>query len=444
MQKRSIYNEFSAKLIIATALFTIIMAFMFYGFTKATIYEGITQKLINKAQIVQKVSINSLNSTEKLKLIFENDISVDLVTIQNLDKLSLKQYQNNTNNHFIELLYPFDIDKHTFIKLTKNIDREDEMLKKIFSNLFILGLGGLIMVILYALAVSKTLLYPIVNISNKLSNMNEFELTKIDENKLPLEFIPLAKSINNLTNKIQTYVKYQKELFIGAAHELKTPLAVMKLKSEVTLIKKRPIEKYEDALKVTIKEINGMNSMIASILDMGRQEGAQFERAIDLDLVKFLKEKVANYLLLTTEKDITIRHICTIDKFIIVIQATLLNQIIQNFVQNALKFTKNGSTITIASFQKEDKVSIEVVDEGDGIDESIDLFAPFKRVGTQAGAGLGLYLAKSAADTIGASITLKNRTDGTNGAIATVTLNAHPTCELPKRNMAKNRINKNS
>ena len=75
--------------------------------------------------------------------------------------------------------------------------------------------------------------------------MNENSLTQIETKTLPKEFISLANSINTLTNRIESYVKYQKELFIGAAHELKTPLAVMKLKSEITLRKKRDIEKYD-------------------------------------------------------------------------------------------------------------------------------------------------------------------------------------------------------
>lgn len=440
MNQRSIYKEFSAKLIIATSMFTAVMSFMFYGFTKATIYEGVTDKLINKAQVVYKVSINSLSSKDKLKLIFENDLSIDLVIVHNLDKISIRNYTDEKNSHYIELLYPFDLISNRFIKLTKNIDNEDAMLNKIFSNVFILGIGGLIMIILYALAVSKTLLLPIVNISNKLSNMNEFELSIIDEKRLPIEFLPLAKSINSLTKKIKTYVKYQKELFIGAAHELKTPLAVIKLKSEVTLIKHREITRYEDTLKLTIKEIDGMNTMISSILDMGRQEGAQFEKPIELDLVPFLQDKIINYSLLTKDKNITIKHICSLNSFITIIQATLLNQIIQNFVQNAIKFTKENSTITITTYKINNTVSIEVVDEGIGIDESIDLFAPFKRVGNQSGAGLGLYLAKSAADTIGAIITLKNRQDEKKGCVATLRLAAHPSCKLPHKKATLRKI----
>jgi two-component system OmpR family sensor kinase len=170
--------------------------------------------------------------------------------------------------------------------------------------------------------------------------------------------------------------------------------------------------------------------MINSILDMGRQEGAQFEKSVEMDISVFLKEKIINFSLLTLEKNITIKHICLIDKYIINIQVTLINQIIQNFMQNAIKFTKNNSLITVTSKIKYNLIYIEITDEGIGIDETIDLFAPFKRVGNAQGAGLGLYLAKSAADTIGAIISLKNRKDGVQGCVATLTLASSPTCIL--------------
>ncbi len=429
MTRSSIYKEFSKRLIIATSIFTVVISFMFYGFTKTTVYEEITENLIKKAQLIYKVSLNSLTSKDQLKLIIEKDLYVDLVRLPHPQDITFRQFYKN-NNHYIELLYPFDLSNNTFIKIVKNINSTDIMLKKIFSNVLILGIAGLVMVILYALAVSKTLLFPIINITNKLSNMNENSLTKIDTKTLPIEFIPLANSINNLTKKIQTYIKYQKELFIGAAHELKTPLAVIKLKSEVVLMKPRSVEKYEETLRLFIDEINGMNNMVSSILDIGRQEGAQFEQPIELDIVEFMENKLNDYHLLADEKHINIVFQCSIERFVTIIQKTLLNQILQNFIQNAIKFTPNGKTITIILHQKEQSICIEVLDEGIGIDENIDLFAPFKRVGKAQGAGLGLFLAKSAADAIGAEISIKNRTDNIQGTIATLKLSTNPTCKI--------------
>jgi two-component system OmpR family sensor kinase len=226
------------------------------------------------------------------------------------------------------------------------------------------------------------------------------------------------------------YVKYQKELFIGAAHELKTPLAVMKLKSEVILMKERDAQKYQETLRLFIDEINGMDKMVGSILDIGRQEGAQFEQPIEIDVIDFIRQKVDNYKLLSNEKSIEIKCSCDIEQFITFIQPTLLNQILQNFVQNAIKFTPSKKTIMIHVSLNNELVSIEVLDEGIGIDENVDLFAPFKRIGEQQGAGLGLFLAKSAADAIGAEITIANRTDGVDGTVATLMLQTNPTCTL--------------
>jgi two-component system OmpR family sensor kinase len=286
------------------------------------------------------------------------------------------------------------------------------------------------MVVIYALAVSKNLLAPILNITKRLSNMNENSLTRIETTTLPIEFHPLANSINALTKKIEMYVKYQKELFIGAAHELKTPLAVMKLKSEVILLKPREQEKYEETLRLFISEINGMDKMVSSILDVGRQEGAQFEKPTEIDVVKFIENRVNNYRLLANEKKIHIEFICDIEKFITIIQPTLLNQIIQNFIQNAIKFTPNEKTITVKIYKMDPLVVVEVKDEGVGVDENIDLFAPFKRIGKEQGAGLGLFLAKSATDAIGGEISILNRQDGVTGSVATLKLQTNPTCKL--------------
>ena len=99
---------------------------------------------------------------------------------------------------------------------------------------------------------------------------------------------------------------YQKELFIGIAHELKTPLAVMKTKNEVTLIKPRESEKYIEALKNNNDSIDSMNKMISSILEIGRQEGAQFEAPEQTDMIAYLKELCVNFTILarTVSKDV--------------------------------------------------------------------------------------------------------------------------------------------
>ncbi len=428
MQK-SILRAFHRQLIVATTLFIVLLSLIFYGFTKATIYEDLKEELLQDAQLIYRMSITSTLSSNEYKIIANKDAEVDIVTVKGLNRLEFRQFNKN-KQHFIEILYPMNLKTNQFIKIVKNTSSANKMLNKIFNNLLLISIGGFIMILIYTLTLSRALLRPILQITKNISKMNENFLTQINPKLLPVEFHPLAHSINRLTNKIQNHIAYQKELFIGAAHELKTPLAVIKLKSEIMLRKKRDPETYEETLKLTIDSVNDMNIMITSILDMGRQEGAKFEMPVQLDVMEFLTSKCSDYRMLAEQKDIHFSQNCAKGRFITSIQPTLMLHILQNFIQNAIKFTDEGKTINVRSIIDEESLTIEVIDEGPGIDESIDLFAPFKRVGGKPGAGLGLFLAKSAADTIGADISIKNRSDGVQGTVASIVLKQNPVCEI--------------
>lgn len=431
MAIKSIYKEFSQKLIFATSFFVVILSLIFYGFTKATIYEDIADELIKDAELIVTLSKSPKDGiyNSNLRVLVNNDTTIEVIEIGKKPSIAFRKYSIN-QNHFIELIYPLNIDTKKYLKLNRNINSSHKMLNKLFSNLIFLGFGGLILIIIYAFVVSKTLLFPIIKITKKLSNMNAKSLDQIDINTLPIEFEPLANSINTLTTRIESYVKYQKELFIGTAHELKTPLAVMKLKSQVTLTKKREVKRYEEVLNLHIQEVDKMNQIISSILNMGRQEGAKFEKAIELDIIKYISAKTNDFKLLAKVKNITLNFQTEINSFVTIIQETLLIQIIQNFIQNAIKFTPNGKKIIIKTIPNKQSMTLMVIDEGIGCDENVDLFAPFKRIGLEKGAGLGLFLAKSAADTLGGIITLKNRTDGVSGTIAILELQINPTCKI--------------
>ncbi len=419
MESKSIYRQFYNKLIIATSLFIITLSFIFYEYARSTVYDDIQENMLGQAKQIQKNYI-SFDKFTSVKTQFQ---TIDVVKNSELQEIKFFNYQMG-GKYYIKLLYPFNLENKEFLQIIKNISLERELLYSvIFKNLFILAIPGFILMLLYSLVVSKSLLKPIMQINKKLANMDEHSLSQIDTKDLPIEFHSLANSINSLTNRIGTYVKFKKELFIGAAHELKTPLAVMKLKNEVTLKKKREIEQYEETLRLTIKSIDDMNIMISSILDIGRTKGAQFEQTTEIDLVEYIKKKANDYRMLSAQKNIIITFFSNVNHLNTSIQLTLFNQILQNFVQNAIKFTPNEKTIDIRLRKTKKEIIITVTDEGIGIDENIDLFAPFKRVGNQSGVGLGLFLAKNAADALRANISIKNREDGKSGCVAKLILN---------------------
>ena len=314
------------------------------------------------------------------------------------------------------------LDDSSYLVLEKETTLQSQIVEEIFIDIIIVNVTAILLVLFYALFLSRMLLIPIKILSHKLTNLDEKFLKEIDIKSLPDEFLPLGNSINRLITRIQTFVLYQKELFVGVAHELKTPLAVMKTKNEVTLLKPRESEKYIEALKSNNEAINGMNAMIGSVLEIGRQEGAQFEEPVNIDVIAFLKKLGKNYEVLAKGEEKNLALDLKPEIFNLNIQTSLLTHIVQNFVQNAIKFSPKNSTITISSRLEKSKFIIEVADEGVGIDESKDLFAPFKRYGNKGGAGLGLFLAKGAAQALGAEISIKNR-EGASGAVASLVLN---------------------
>jgi len=425
---RSIRQSFIIQLIFASASLIFIFSSILYFYIERSILDEKSQELINFAKnIAQEKSL--YGSTPATVDSF--GLNVEVIQLKSLHT-DIESYETTKDfKTYLTIIYPFDMDNSTYLKITKEISVTKRILNKILNYLFIINIASLVLVIVYAIGLSKMLVSPVKTLSKKLSDMNEHLMKPIDIKALPEEFEPLGETINHLIARIQNFVKYQKELFIGTAHELKTPLAVIKLKNQVTLIKERSPQEYIDALKVTNKTIDEMNIIVSNILNIGRQEGAQLERPQEVDVIEILRQKANDFNLLAENEGKELEMHFEPSAFMAILQVSLLNQIIQNFLQNALKFTPVNKKVILKSSQNDYGLLIEVIDEGCGIDESVDLFAPFKRQGNKQGVGLGLFLAKSAADALGAKISINNREDGITGTVARLNLNSKLSCTLP-------------
>lgn len=426
--QKSIRSRFLFQLLIASAALIFIFSSILYLFIQQSIYDDKKEGLINVAKhIVSNESIQSVIDDTDGILALNIEMYSDPAFDGNIDLFET----NEGNKVMLTLIYPFNVKEHTYIKVTENITNTKRLLKKILNSIFIINILGFVIIIIYAVTLSTMLIKPINALATRLSNMNEHLIRPIKTKSLPIEFLPLGETLNHLIARLQNFVKYQKELFIGTAHELKTPLAVMKLKNQVTLIKKREAAEYIEAIKINNKTIDEMNKIIADILNIGRQEGAQLETPQKLDVIAYLRKKGNDFKLLAESEGKELVMDFQPSLFMATMQPTLLNQIVQNFLQNALKFTQSEKIVLLKSFQTEKGLSIQVIDEGVGVDEAFDHFAPFKRSGNKGGVGLGLFLSKSAADALNAKISIKNRTDGKQGAVATLELTSSLSCALP-------------
>jgi len=432
LSTQSIRGRVLIRLVIASAILILLFSTLLYNFLKQSLYKEVKDQLIKQTSYIAR-EITTSHPGESIDSVYlKQTLDIDVKVIQkpqDIDDVTFKELDKD-GHHYLVLYYPYNFMEQSFLMVTKDISSIHEILTKFYKTLLFTNMLSFAFIILYGLILSNSITRYITNLTKRLSSMNENMLKPIKLRHLPEEFQPLGNSINLLINRIQTFLKYQKELFIGIAHELKTPLAVMKLKNEVTLIKERTPQEYQETIKLNIKTINEMNRMIENILRIGRQESDQFESPVQIDLIEYLKEKSSNYQLLASSEGKQLKVDLKPKKYQIAIQPTLLNHIIQNLIQNAIKFTKPNGVIELRSYPVPKGIKIEVLDEGPGIDEELDLFAPFKRKGEKGGVGLGLFLAKTAADAMGATIEIRNRKDK-KGAVATLFIPSELICSIP-------------
>ncbi len=405
----------------------IIFSSALYNYLYFSVYNNIKNELQTQIQHILTNNINySPNQTfyiQSSNILEDSTLQISILS----EEIPNTQYieQKELKRTYFTILKPYKNNKT--IKITKDITKEKIFLNYLFKGIILLNFFALILILLFALAFSSILYKPIQKLSFTLQRIKENDLEILDDKELPIEFHPLVLSVNNLLERIKNYLGSQKQLFIGIAHELKTPLAVMKTKCEVTLIKEREKNIYIEALKENIHSINEANTIIKMLLDLGRQESAQFEKSSLVNVNKILKNIANNFQILSKKEGKKFLVEIPQEETMITLKPTLLTQIVQNFLQNAFKFTPRGKSVLLKSSLENDVLKIIVIDEGCGIDSELDdIYAPFRRAGNKSGAGLGLFLAKNAANTLGGSISLQNRIDR-QGSIAIFELKINKT-----------------
>ncbi|MFW5990470.1 MAG: histidine kinase dimerization/phospho-acceptor domain-containing protein, partial [Campylobacterales bacterium] len=301
LSKRSIRGQFAKQIIFASLALIALFSFILYGFIKSYIFDELKTDLQKEAEsIASSNTVYPIGTSIRAYSLGSLTSGNTLIEILPINKETPEiEYRmiDDGRSTFYQVRFPYKIAESSYIIITKDISAITKLLNNILTSILITNFAAFIIIQLYAHTLSNILILPISAISKKLSKMNESNFGRIDVSKIPKEFEPLGNSLNSLFDKLSNYLRYQKELFIGIAHELKTPLAVMKLKNEVALIKDRDIEKYKETLKLNIETINQLNSMISQILEIGRQEAAQFEPLKEIDLMSFLQERVEDFKL---------------------------------------------------------------------------------------------------------------------------------------------------
>jgi two-component system sensor histidine kinase VicK len=217
-----------------------------------------------------------------------------------------------------------------------------------------------------------------------------------------------------LYEKLKIHDKMQKEFINVAAHELRTPVQPILGLSEVLLYKKGNIEDYFDLITAINRNAKRLQHLTEEILDVTRIESHTLllhKEAVDVsekisNVIDDLRDQINNPGKLTIVFNQPKNPICVwADK-------TRLYQVIANLLNNAIKFTKEGTISIIVKDEENSLVTVSVKDTGTGISSEIAtrLFTKFATT-SDAGTGLGLYLSKSIVEAHGGKIWAENNSD---------------------------------
>ena len=238
------------------------------------------------------------------------------------------------------------------------------------------------------------------------------------------------KLLTEANRKLKVSDKMQKEFINVAAHELRTPIQPILGLSEILLYKRGNIEQYHGILSAINRNSKRLQRLTEDILDVTRIESQSLrlnkEKFILNDLVSRIVEEY-NYEIRSKNKiNIILLDTPTEGNNTIIVYADRhrITQVISNLMENAIKFTKEGGTVSINIKKKENDswVTVSIKDTGSGIDPDImpRLFTKFTSK-SDRGTGLGLFICKSIIEAHGGKIWAENNVDG-KGATFSITL----------------------
>lgn len=277
----------------------------------------------------------------------------------------------------------------------------------ITGNLIIATTGGYIL--------AQQMLRPIKHINKDIS---EIEAKNLDK-KLELtgtgdEIEELINNFNKMTDRLYKSFSEQGDFVANAAHELKTPLAIMQTNIETASLNGKLNKESKEYLDNALQTVEKTNILLEDLLLLSSIQ-LQSKDFQDQDLSILLNEIVKEMKLLAKGKHIKLNFTKPSENLIIQCHPLLLNRAISNIIENAIKYSPKNSTVEISMELVGENVQIGVKDQGPGIDpQQIEkIFQRFYRIDNSrskktGGSGLGLAIAKEIVDLHRGLVEVKN------------------------------------
>lgn len=303
----------------------------------------------------------------------------------------------------------------------------DEFSVQVYNNKADYKRNSLIITVLLALLggvvtyfISGHALRPIREFSDKIEEVQAQNLSdsRIEENNVK-ELNQLGISYNKMLERLSDAFEIQRQFTANAAHELRTPLALMQVQLDLYNSASHPGNDADtlQTIKMVTEQNDKLNRMVKTLLDMSELQSVGRDDKIILDAI--VEEVLADLEPLAMEKNIKLIGKC--EDATLIGSDILIYRLVYNLVENAIKYNHPLGQVTVTAYQRNKHVYLSVEDTGSGIPKELRerVFEPFFRVDKSrsrelGGVGLGLALVHEIVRVHDGSICIKSgKTGGT-------------------------------
>lgn len=361
--------------------------------------------------------LRSVNSPE-IDFVLKDSLHDLLKGVSVYDGLSVKQKED-------EIIYriystPVKIyDKTYIIQTIRMMSTVNLALKTTLRNIIIAIPLTILFTAFLGMVMVKITLNPIDNITRTAKQITDENLHL----RIPLprnkdEIWNVANFLNDMLDRIEKYFLNQKTFIQDLAHQLKTPITVIKGEIDVSLKKERTANEYKEIIKSVYEEINRMNDLIENLILLARfsnleNKYSSVKKADLLNVVKKSMDFVKKYAELKGVKlNLKVDNISK--DFSIKANEFGLIKAISNIMENAVKYSDKDKNVFVRLYKEDSFFCIEIKDEGIGISKEdigriFDRFYRGVNSSSNEGFGLGLSIAKAAVESIGGKITIESQ-----------------------------------
>ena len=280
-------------------------------------------------------------------------------------------------------------------------------------------------------------LSPLTSLQENIRSRRPDDLSPIDSRAVPEEISPLVRSLNEMLERLSQSIQSQKRFIADAAHQMKTPLAGMRMQSELAL-RQDSRDEIQRSLEQLAKSSASATRLVNQLLALARAENdsPQATPLQELDLIALARDTVQEWFGAAQAREIDLGFEAGEGPITVAGNATMLREMMNNLIDNALRYTQRRGSVTMRVRRDARKrlAVLEVEDNGPGIppSERGHVFERFYRIlGSEVeGSGLGLAIVREIAQRHGATVEILNNPHNTDprfpGALFRICLRIAP------------------